>query len=928
MGARALKGTYMEMETKNMGPEVEKKTNPQESSSSSEVKVDENEPSHIDFSRLSALANPSEEKEKWYKSLGNSTIETLLSIGLFIISILWDVVKSLWLVIKTIGLFFYKAPVAIGRFFRKLHRIWRESDGAVRASFFICGFGSFKRKQIGNGLIFLAVQVVFVLFMVLSGGLNLFNLIFLGEKAQGDFFGDPTLELPNYTSINSLILGLLTILFICAYLFVWYSNIKSAYDAYVIVHQYDFLGAKQDALYFIQHLDEFPEAYSEAEDGNGKAKLVFLKPSALKKCMRETYGFSHLSALYISYIRPDRVNIRPESKFATWRRTVAYNWYRHYDAFRQKKLNGSYSSVYAKHLTWEWREKPSKCGFPIVESELTAAINSHRHTFDKYNRYNPIVRDNLAQLEILDRPELLQDAIFQLDPRSVSNGLQPIPLDEPKLNAKVIASRVVGAFECAWAPALFASKCYLEARKVASTTGRDVLEVLAEKTALLHEKHDSFVEKYSVDGVASARGIGTAYEDYDLLRASFDQGKNVFITEAMSAHHLSVEDAKRVYEDYSFALRATKDDPEGTKRLLHKMGERRKTVVALYESTPLYGQPIHFSKKCKQFLDEKFAVTVLTLPVLGAIITSILPLLFSIVIAFTNMNNNGSTQFNGTLGIFDWSLQSFEFFTGSSKTNLFPTFMYVLGWTLTWAFFATFLNYIFGIVLALLINNKHIRLKKMWRTFFVISIAIPQFITLLAMSKIFGNGGPINTWLYTHGYVDSLENFWLMDNSNNSFMPKLLLILINCWIGVPYTMLSTTGILMNIPEDLYESAKIDGASPWKQFWKITMPYILFVTGPSLLTTFIGNINNFNVIFFLTGGGPSSSLGKSPVMLQAKAQTTDLLITWLYKLTINNPDTPQYGTGSVIGILIFVVCAFFSLIVYKRLGSTQNEEAFQ
>ena len=107
-----------------------------------------------------------------------------------------------------------------------------------------------------------------------------------------------------------------------------------------------------------------------------------------------------------------------------------------------------------------------------------------------------------------------------------------------------------------------------------------------------------------------------------------------------------------------------------------------------------------------------------------------------------------------------------------------------------------------------------------------------------------------------------------------------------------------------------------------------MPYILFVTGPSLLTTFIGNINNFNVIFFLTGGGPSSSLGKSPVMLQAKAQTTDLLITWLYKLTINNPDTPQYGTGSVIGILIFVVCAFFSLIVYKRLGSTQNEEAFQ
>ena len=928
MGARALKGTYMEIDTKNMGPEVEKKTNPQESSSSSEVKVDENEPSHIDFSRLSALANPSEEKEKWYKSLGNSTIETLLSIGLFIVSILWDVVKSLWLVIKTIGLFFVKAPLAIGRFFRKLHRIWRESDGAVRASFFVCGVGNFKRKQIGNGLIFLVVQIIFVLFMAFSGGVNIFNLIFLGEKAQGQFWGDPTLELPNQTSINSLILGLLTILFICAYLFVWYGNIKSAYDAYVIVHQYDFLAAKQDALYFIQHLDEFPETYEESVDANGKTVLAFLKPSKLKACMRKTYGFSKLSALYVSYIRPDRINIRPESKFATWRRSVAYGWYRRYSAFREKKLNGSHSSVYAKYLTWEWRDKPSKFGFSIVENELTAAINAHRHTFDKYNRYNPTVRDNLAQLEILDKPALLQDAIFQMDPRSVSNGLPAIPADVEKLNPKVVASRVVGAFECAWAPALFASKMYIESRDIAKKTGRETLEVLAEKTAILHEQHDTFVEKYSVEAVNSALGIGAAYNDYDLLRSAFDQGKNVFVSEAMSAHGLSQEDAKRVYEDYSFAIKSTKDDPEGTSHLLSQMADRRKTVEKLYEATPLYGQPIHFSKKCKQFLDEKFAVTVLTLPVLGAIITSVLPLLFSIIIAFTDMNNNGSTQYNATLGIFDWSFQSFQFFTGVGKTNLFPTFMYVLGWTLTWAFFATFTNYIFGIVLALLINNKHIHLKKMWRTFFVISIAIPQFITLLAMSKIFGDGGPINSWLKDLGVVEGLSNFWLTDNSNNSIRPKLLLILINCWVGVPYTMLSTTGILMNIPEDLYESARIDGASPWKQFWKITMPYILFVTGPSLLTTFIGNINNFNVIFFLTGGGPAATIGKSPVLLQAQAQTTDLLITWLYKLTINNPESPQYGTGSVIGILIFVVCAFFSLIVYKRLGSTQNEEAFQ
>jgi arabinogalactan oligomer/maltooligosaccharide transport system permease protein len=141
-------------------------------------------------------------------------------------------------------------------------------------------------------------------------------------------------------------------------------------------------------------------------------------------------------------------------------------------------------------------------------------------------------------------------------------------------------------------------------------------------------------------------------------------------------------------------------------------------------------------------------------------------------------------------------------------------------------------------------------------------------------------------------------------------------------------MLSTSGILMNIPEDLYESARIDGASPWTQFWKITMPYILFVTGPSLLTTFIGNINNFNVIYLLTGGNPEMyDVVSGDINLLCNPGHTDLLITWLYKLSYD-ANGAQYNVASVIGIIVFVICAFFSLIMYKRLGSVQNEEEFQ
>ena len=132
-------------------------------------------------------------------------------------------------------------------------------------------------------------------------------------------------------------------------------------------------------------------------------------------------------------------------------------------------------------------------------------------------------------------------------------------------------------------------------------------------------------------------------------------------------------------------------------------------------------------------------------------------------------------------------------------------------------------------------------------------------------------------------------------------------------------MLVVTGILMNIPKDLYESANIDGANGFQQYTKITLPYMLFITGPYLLTSFTGNMNNFNVIYLLTGGGPSTQA------YYQNAGKTDLLITWLYNLAINKSD---YKFAAVVGILVFIVVAGISLIVYNIIPSTKNEEAFQ
>ena len=241
------------------------------------------------------------------------------------------------------------------------------------------------------------------------------------------------------------------------------------------------------------------------------------------------------------------------------------------------------------------------------------------------------------------------------------------------------------------------------------------------------------------------------------------------------------------------------------------------------------------------------------------------------------------------------------------------TFFKLARWTFVWAVFATFLNYVLGMLLAMLINKKGIKIKKFWRTLFVITIAVPQFVSLLLMSQLLHDLGPINVFLQNSGITESAIRF--LSNGSNA---KITVILVNLWVGVPYTMLITTGILMNIPKDMYEAATIDGAGPVQRFMNITLPYMLSATTPYLITQFIGNINNFNVIFLLTGGGPKS-------LDYFQAGETDLLVTWLYKLSMTEKN---YALASTVGIIIFIISATLSLVVFRKATARGQEEQFQ
>ena len=321
-----------------------------------------------------------------------------------------------------------------------------------------------------------------------------------------------------------------------------------------------------------------------------------------------------------------------------------------------------------------------------------------------------------------------------------------------------------------------------------------------------------------------------------------------------------------------------------------------------------------FREDMQSLINERFYVPLLTIPFVGLLIFTVMPLVFMVLIAFTNYDYAHMPP--GKL--FDWvGLQNFTtMFSLSSGGGFALVFLRVLLWTFVWAFFATFTNYFLGLIIALLIHKKGIKLKALWRTLFVVAIAVPQFVTLLLMQKILDSDGILNAVLGT-------RILWLTDQRYFALLPRLMIILVNIWIGVPYTLLMCSGILMNIPADYYEAARIDGAGTTRIFFDITLPYMLHITAPYLITQFVGNINNFNVIWLLTGGGPVDNVYYGG---GTQAQSTDLLVTWLYRLTTD--QNPKYNVASVIGIVIFVISAVLSLITYNKTAAAKNEGEFQ
>jgi arabinogalactan oligomer/maltooligosaccharide transport system permease protein len=289
--------------------------------------------------------------------------------------------------------------------------------------------------------------------------------------------------------------------------------------------------------------------------------------------------------------------------------------------------------------------------------------------------------------------------------------------------------------------------------------------------------------------------------------------------------------------------------------------------------------------------DQAFEYITIAPGMLLVIFISIVPIIFAILVAFTNYNAN----FIPPVRLVKWN--GLNTFLDIFRIPIWGgTFVRIFVWTVCWAFLATFSSYGFGLFQALVLRAKAVKFRPFWRGLFILPWAVPGIVSMMVFRSLLHKEGAFNQMLLAAGFIKEAIPFL-----SDPVWAKVCLVLVNMWLGFPYFMALITGVMTTIPQEMYEAAQIDGANTWQQFRAITLPFIVASTAPQILMSVTFNFNNFNMIYFITGGGPANPAYQM-------AGSTDILISWIFKLTL---DQRMYNFASALSILIFIIVASVS-----------------
>ncbi|MDE4011225.1 maltose ABC transporter permease MalF [Glaesserella parasuis] len=238
-------------------------------------------------------------------------------------------------------------------------------------------------------------------------------------------------------------------------------------------------------------------------------------------------------------------------------------------------------------------------------------------------------------------------------------------------------------------------------------------------------------------------------------------------------------------------------------------------------------------------------------------------------------------------------------------------FIQIFIWTVTFAFLTVVFTTLLGMIFASLVQWEALKGKAVYRLLLILPYAVPGFISILVFKGLFNQSfGEINVILNN---LFGIRPEWF----NDPFLAKVMILIVNTWLGYPYMMIVCMGLLKAIPHDLYEASAIDGASVWQNFTKITMPLLIKPLMPLMIATFAFNFNNFVLIQLLTQGRPSMIGTSTP------AGHTDLLVSYTYRIAFEGSGTQDFGLAAAIAVIIFLLVSGLALFQI-RLTKLQQD----
>lgn len=294
---------------------------------------------------------------------------------------------------------------------------------------------------------------------------------------------------------------------------------------------------------------------------------------------------------------------------------------------------------------------------------------------------------------------------------------------------------------------------------------------------------------------------------------------------------------------------------------------------------------------------------------ISILVLSILPILYTVFMAFTDYNlKNQNFGYGTENGWHIVGLYQFErILTGPLKNQFFP----LLVWTVIFTTISTLGAFLIGLIFAMVLSDKNMKESFIYKGLLVIPWALPGAITIISFKGLFNSEyGAINAILQQLHLIND-PIMWL----TTPLAARTAVILVNLWLGFPYMMNVCIGALSSISDTYYEAAKIDGATRWQQFIKITLPSISSVSYPLLISNFAFNFNNINSAYLLTEGGPSKA-GSS------FAGWTDIIGSSAYKMSTSNGN---FALGAAMSILLFIIIGAISLINMRMSGQFKEAQ---